>query len=89
MTTGFNEWRNAAKPPSVLGIPCLAYFPILAWGAHPAWISFYFAVGSILLFGIMAKFGLTFTVLIAKLQHWARGPVIQSRPWWWRRRFLD
>lgn len=82
-------WRSASSVPTLLGIPCTAYLPIFIWLFHMRWWTFLIAVGVIVLFAVLAKFGLSFKVLWARLLHLLRGDRIHARPWWYRNRFQD
>ncbi|KNH09805.1 hypothetical protein BRCH_04447c [Candidatus Burkholderia brachyanthoides] len=82
-------WRYASQTPSALGIPCIAYLPMFVWLFHMCWWAFWLAVTVIVLFAILAKFGLTFKVLWQKFLHLLRGSRIFARPWWYRHRFED
>lgn len=82
-------WRYASKTPTFLGIPCVAYMPLFILLFHTRWWTLYLAVGVIIFFAVLAKFGLTFKVLRAKSLHWIRGSRVYARPWWYRNRFRD
>lgn len=82
-------WRAASMTPRLFGIPCTAFLPIFGWLFHMRWWTFYTAVGTILAFAILHRFGLTFTVLYRKTMSWLRGQRIYARPWWYRNRFRD
>ena len=82
-------WRHASAVPSLLKIPCNAYLPIFIWLFHMRGWSVWTALGVIVFFALLAKLGLTFTVLWAKFLHLMRGPRIYARPWWYRNRFRD
>ena len=82
-------WRAASKTPVLWGVPCTAYLPIFGWGFHMAWWTFFGAIGSIVAFGVLARYGLTFTVLYRKFMGLLRGKRIYARPWWYRKRFQD
>ena len=70
-------WRHASSVPTLLGIPCIAFMPVFIWLFHMRWWTFWTACGVIVFFAVLAKFGLTFTVLWAKLLHVLRG----NRAW--------
>jgi intracellular multiplication protein IcmT len=82
-------WRNASRVPALLGIPCIAYLPGFIWLFHMRWWTFWTAVGVIVAFAILARFGWTFRMLWARILHWLRGGRIRARPWWYRNRFMD
>jgi intracellular multiplication protein IcmT len=82
-------WRHASSVPTLMGIPCIAYLPIFIWLFHMRWWTFWSATGVIVAFAVLAKCGLTFTVLWSRLLHFLRGPRIYARPWWYRNRFQD
>jgi intracellular multiplication protein IcmT len=82
-------WRNASLTPKLAGLPCTAYLPIFVWMFHMRWWTFYAALGCIVAFGLLAKFGLTFPVLWRKLLSLLRGQCVYARPWWYRNRFRD
>ena len=82
-------WRWASATPKLWGIPCTAFLPIFGWMFHMRWWTFHLAVASIVAFGVLAKFGLTFTVLYRKAITILRGRRIYARPWWYRNRFQD
>ncbi|OWY38865.1 conjugal transfer protein TraK [Xenophilus sp. AP218F] len=82
-------WRHASREPTFLTIPCTAYLPLFIWLYRPTQMTMYLAIGVIAFFAILSKFGLTFKVLMSKLQHWIRGNRIYARPWWYRNRFQD
>lgn len=84
-----SEWRGAGDTPSALGIPCIAYSPLFLFLFHIQWWTLYLSIGTIVFFAVLAKFGLTSKVLIAKIQHLLRGSTMYARPWWWRNRFQD
>jgi len=82
-------WRDASMTPSLFGIPCIAYTPIFLWLFHIRWWTLYTAIGIIVLFGVLRRFGLTYTVIWHKFAHLLRGSRIYARPWWYRNRFID
>ncbi len=82
-------WRNASRVPSLMGIPCIAFVPMFIWLFHMRWWTFWMAIGVILLFAVLARFGWTFKVLCAKFLHLLQGGRIHARPWWYRNRFMD
>ncbi|WP_241136353.1 IcmT/TraK family protein [Achromobacter insuavis] len=67
----------------------MAYTPTIVVLYHITWTTFYIAVGTIVVYGILAWLGYPLHVLLAKLGHLVRGRIIYARPWWWRRRFSD
>lgn len=82
-------WRHASAVPTLLGIPCIAFLPVFIWLFHMRWWTFWTAFGVIVFFAVLAKFGLTYKVLWAKLLHFSRGSRVFARPWWYRNRFSD
>lgn len=82
-------WRSAARTPTALGIPCIAYLPIFLWLFHMRWWTFWTAIAVIVFFAVLGRFGLTFRVLWAKFLHALRGGRVHARPWWYRNRFRD
>ncbi|HGW4499642.1 IcmT/TraK family protein [Pseudomonas sp. NPDC077405] len=80
-------WRDASRGLTLFGIPCLAYLPLFGWLFHMRWWTLYTAVAVIVVFAILAKFGLTLRVLWGKFLHLLRGSKIYSRGWWYRNRF--
>lgn len=84
-----SKWRYASVEPTLLGIPCIAYTPLFIFMYHISWLTFYIAVGVIVFYGILARLGYPFTVLLNKVLHLLRGSRIYARPWWYRKRFED
>lgn len=82
-------WQHAGRSPKIFGIPCMAFLPIFIWMFHWAYWTFALAVGTIVFFAVLARFGLTFKVLWGKVLHFVRGSRIFARPWWYRNRFKD
>ncbi|OFS61691.1 conjugal transfer protein TraK [Achromobacter xylosoxidans] len=82
-------WRDGSRVPEALGISCVAYLPVFIWLFHMRAWTFYLAVSVIVVYAVLAKFGLTTMVLWGKLLHLLRGPRVLARPWWWRNRFDD
>jgi intracellular multiplication protein IcmT len=82
-------WRHASAVPTFLKIPCTAYLPLFIWLFHMRWWTLWCAIGVIVFFAVLARFGLTFKVLWAKFLHRLRGSRIYARPWWYRNRFRD
>ena len=82
-------WRHASQTPTFLGISCIAYLPIFVWLFHMRWWTLWTAVGVIVFFAVLARFGLSFKVLWQKFLHLLRGSRIYARPWWYRNRFQD
>lgn len=82
-------WRHASQVPTMLGIPCIAYIPIFGWLFHMRWWTFWLAVGTIVVYAILAKVGFTFKVLWQRALHILRGSRVFARPWWYRNRFQD
>lgn len=82
-------WRNASRTPTLFMIPCFAYLSVFIWLYHMCWLTFWTALAVIVFYGILAKFGLTFTVLWGKFLHLMRGKRVTARPWWYRKRFWD
>lgn len=82
-------WRHASQVPTMFSIPCIAYIPIFGWLFHMRWWTFWLAVGTIVAYAILAKFGFTFRVLWQRALHILRGSRVFARPWWYRNRFRD
>ncbi|CAG9261002.1 conserved hypothetical protein [Burkholderia diffusa] len=82
-------WRDVSRIPKLAGIPCIAYLPIFIWLFHMRLWTLYLAGAVIIFFAVLAKYGLTFKVLWAKLVHLLRGSRLYARPWWYRNRFRD
>lgn len=89
MSRGISKWRWASQELTILGIPCIAFFPVFIFLFHFRWWTFYLSITFILFFAILSKFGLSIKVLLRKLSHLLRGNRIYSRPWYYRNRFKD
>jgi intracellular multiplication protein IcmT len=86
------HWRWASQSPTVpilpgVGVAPAAFLPLIIWAFHWAWLTFYIAIATMIVFIIMAKMGFNYTRLTAWIQNKLRGKRVYARPWWYRNHF--
>lgn len=80
------HWRDSARLVQFFVVDYRAMFPVLILIFIPRLWTAVLAVGSILFFMILERYGYTVTVFFRILRGWLSGPYKVARPWWYRPR---
>ena len=73
-------WRDSARKVRFFAFDCSAAFPLLIWLVHMRLWTFILAVAGFLFFGLLNRFGFTFTIFFRWLRQMIAGPRKVSRP---------
>ncbi|MES2212280.1 MAG: IcmT/TraK family protein [Pseudomonadota bacterium] len=76
------HWRNSARRPKLWIIDAYAAFPLLLFLLHIRWWTFTLALGTMLFFGILERFGFTLPIFRRFLRATIAGAHRTARPWW-------
>ncbi len=82
---GFSDsahWRDSAKNAKFFLIDARAAFPLLLFILNIAWWTFYTAIITMFLFGLLEKAGYTLPVFFRLVRYRIAGNYKTSSPWW-------
>lgn len=81
-------WRDTSAKPEFFGVDARAAIPFALFVVHMRLWTLMLAISSLLVLGVLAKFGYTVPVFLNMLKRKLAGNTVASRPWWYWERFL-
>lgn len=76
------HWRDSARQPRFFLIDARAAFPLLLFLLHITLWTFFLAVGVMVFFGMLERYGFSLTVFLRWLRSTLAGPRKVAVPWW-------
>jgi len=84
-----NVWRDSARTARFFFFDAKAGMSLFLFLGHISWMTFYIAIGSFVVFGVLERFGFSITVALRLLRSWVAGPRRYAVAWWHRPRRRD
>lgn len=82
-------WRDTSLSPDFLGVDSRAALPFVLFIVHMRLWTLMLALSSVVVLGVLAKFGYTVPFFMSKISRSVAGKVVMARPWWYWERFLS
>ena len=76
------HWRDSARSPRFFMIDARAAFPLVFFLLAIHWWTFFFAIGTMIFFALLSRYGFTVPVFWRWLQSFLAGPHRVAREWW-------
>lgn len=76
------HWRDSARSARFFFIDARAAFPLLLFLLHIRIWSFLLALGAMLFFGALERYGFSLTVFLRWVRNILAGPQKAAIPWW-------
>ncbi len=76
------HWRDSARSARFFFIDYRAAFPFLLFLMHIRWWTFFIALGAMLFFWILERYGFTVPVFLRLARSWLAGKRKLAIPWW-------
>ena len=80
--TESTHWRDSARSARFFMIDARAAFPLVFFLLHIRWWTFFVAVGAMMFFGLLERYGFTLPVFWRWLRSFLAGPYRLARDWW-------
>ena len=76
------HWRDSARPARFFFVDYRAAFPLFLFLLHIQWWTFFTALGTMFILGVLERYGFTVSVFLRVVRSVLAGPRKLASPWW-------
>lgn len=76
------HWRDSARNARFFMVDARAVFPLFFFLLHIRFWTFFTALGAVLFFSLLERYGFSVVVFLRWLRTFLAGPRKNSMPWW-------